>query len=123
MEIFTASLQSLSERVARLEMQNRRLKKGGVTVLILAFAVMAMGQAQPRRVLEANEFVLKDAAGRMRARLSMEMTNRPTLTFYSENGGIPASLAGGDEPFLTLNRTESKQQVVLGVATASRISA
>jgi hypothetical protein len=44
MEISTASLQALSERVTRLEVQNRRLKQAGVTVLILAFAAMVMYQ-------------------------------------------------------------------------------
>jgi hypothetical protein len=114
METSTPSLQSLAGRVKRLEKQNRWLRRAGLAVLFLAAAVGVMGQARPSRVVEANEFVLKDSAGRVRARLSMEGTNRPTLSFYDENSHIPASLAGGDEPFLVLNRAGSNEQVSLG---------
>ena len=82
----------------------------------MAAAVGVMAQARPSRVVEANEFVLKDSAGRVRARLSMEVADRPTLTFYGKNGFIPASLAGGDEPFLVLNRAGSNEQVSLGAS-------
>jgi hypothetical protein len=43
-----------------------------------------MGQAPARKVIEANEFVLRDASGQKRARLSMEATERPTLSFYKD---------------------------------------
>jgi hypothetical protein len=73
-----------------------------------------MGQARTSRVLEANEFVLKDNSGTVRARLMVDTTNGPTLTFYRDKNHISASLAGGDEPFLTMWRAGTNEQVALG---------
>jgi hypothetical protein len=73
-----------------------------------------MGQTPARKVIEANEFVLRDASGQARARLSMEATDRPTLSFYKDKTTITASRAAGDEPFLTLQRAGTNEQVQLG---------
>lgn len=118
METPTPSLQSVSDRLARLERQNRWFKRAGFALLLLAAAIAVMGQAGASRVLEANEFVLKDSAGKVRARLSMETADRPTLTFYASNGLLPALLAGGDEPFLVLNRAGSNEQISLSANKA-----
>lgn len=50
-------------RLDKLERQNRRLKQAGAVVLVLAAALLLMGQASPNRTVEANEFVLKNANG------------------------------------------------------------
>jgi hypothetical protein len=112
------SLESLANRVVKLEVQNRRLKKVGVISFIVATVVIAMGQAPAKKVIEANEFVLKDASGTARARLSMEMTNRPTLSFYGDQSHVNASFAGGDEPFLTMERAGTTEQLQLGTTKA-----
>jgi hypothetical protein len=114
MEPHDSTVQALTERIAKLEVQNRRFRKAAIAALVVASALAVMGQAPTRRVLEANEFVLKDASGTMRARLSMEMTDRPTLTFYRDKTHSSASLAGGDEPFLVLNRAGTNELVQLG---------
>jgi hypothetical protein len=67
MQIPESTLEALADRVAKLEAQNRRLKK------VVAAAIIAMGQAPEKKVIEANEFVLQDASGKMRARLSLEL--------------------------------------------------
>lgn len=109
-----SSLEALANRVANLEMQNRRLKKAGIASFIVAAAVIAMGQAPAKKVIEANEFVLQDASGKTRARLSMEMKDKPALTFFRDQTTPAASLAGGDEPFLLLTRAGTTEQVQLG---------
>jgi hypothetical protein len=109
-----SSLEALAKRVAKLEAQNRRLKKAGIASFIVASAVIAMGQAPAKKVIEANEFVLQDASGKARARLSMETTDKPALTFLRDQTTPTASLTGGDEPFLTLNRAGTAEQVQLG---------
>jgi hypothetical protein len=114
MQPHDATIQALTERVAKLEAQNLRYRKAGIAALVVASAVALMGQARTSRILEANEFVLKDNSGTVRARLSMETTNRPTLTFYRDKTHISASLAGGDEPFLILSRAGTNEQVQLG---------
>jgi len=108
-----SSLEALASRVAKLEAQNRRLKKMGTALLIVASAVIAVGQAPAKKVIEANEFVLRDTSGLARARLSMKATDRPTLSFYKNKTTITASLAAGDEPFLTLQRAGTNEQVQL----------
>ena len=109
-----SSLEALANRVAQLEAQNRRLKKAGVASFIVAAALFAMSQAPAKRVIEANEFVLQDASGKMRARLSMDMKDKPALTFFRDQTTPTASLAGGDEPFLLLTRAGTTEQVQLG---------
>jgi hypothetical protein len=111
-----SSLEALATRVAKLEAQNRRLKKLGSISRAVAAAVVAMGQAPARKVIEANEFVLRDASGMARARLSMETTDRPTLSFYKDKSILTASLAGGDEPFLTMKSAGTAEQVMLGAS-------
>ena len=53
-------------RLETLEKQNHRLKVVGTAVLILAAAFVLMGQAPRTQTVEANEFVLKDADGKVR---------------------------------------------------------
>jgi hypothetical protein len=112
------TVKALAERVAKLEAQNRRFRKAIIAALVVASAVAVMGQVRTSRVLEANEFVLKDNSGTVRARLSADTTNRPTLTFYGEKNHISASLAGGDEPFLALFRAGTNELVQLGANRA-----
>lgn len=108
------SLESVGWRLDRLERENRFLRRVIVCFLLLASTVIAMGQARPSRILEADAFLLKDATGRIRARLSMEAEGRPTLTYLDQKGNLVAALAGGDEPFLILNKNGSNEQVQLG---------
>lgn len=114
MEVPAPDLQSLARRVTRLETQNRRLRQAGIAALVLASAAVVMGQAQASRVLEANAFHLKDASGRVRARMSMDAAGRPTLSILDQKGFPVAILAGGDAPFLVLNRAGTKEMVQLG---------
>lgn len=113
MQTHTLDFESLSARVAKLEMQNRWWKRGALVFATLASAIFLMGQAQIPHILEANEFVLNDENGHGRARLFLEAGGKPSLSFYDSHGGIVLSLAGGDEPSLTLSRPGSSEQVLL----------
>src|ERR1700682_1565882 len=112
------SLHALAERVAKLEAQNHRLRQAGIAALVLASAAVLMGQAQTRRVLEANEFRLKAPDGSVRARLSTDAADWPTLSLLDEQGGPGATLGGGRQPSLVLSRSETKEQMRLGANTA-----
>ena len=86
-------LAAVVARLEKVERQNRRLKRVGVVVLALAVAGMVMGQAMPRaRIVEAEEFVLRDAAGNVRAEL-VAFKDGPALTLLDENGKSRATLA------------------------------
>ncbi len=118
MQPHDSSLHALADRVAKLETQNRRLKQAGIAALVLASAGVLMGQAHTSRVLEANEFRLKDADGSVRARLSMDAANRPILSLLDAKGVPVASLGGGRQPLLVLFRAETNEQIRLGANTA-----
>jgi hypothetical protein len=98
------SLDALTKRVEILETQNRRFKKIGIASLVVAVAFIATGQTPAKKILEANEFLLKDTSGKTRARLTMEMKERPALTFLDDQAVPTSSLTGGDEPSLVLFR-------------------
>ena len=88
-----STLEALSNRVAKLEAQNRRLKKAGIALVIAATSIIAMGQAPVKRIVTADEFILKDSAGIVRAKLGFAgVSNEPTLTLIDANGRERANL-------------------------------
>jgi hypothetical protein len=60
MQNLESSVEALANRVAKLEAQNCRLKKAGIASFIVAAAIIVMGQAPTKKVIEANEFVMQD---------------------------------------------------------------
>src|SRR5258708_25099839 len=68
----TPDLQDILIRLGRLEAQNRKLKWGGVSILVVLSGFVLMGQSAPTpQVIEAQRFVLKDAKGNVRAWLGL----------------------------------------------------
>jgi hypothetical protein len=89
------AMEALVQRLEKVEQQNRKLKMVGVVVLSLAVAGMVMGQAMPRaRIVEAEGFVLKDGAGKVRAELSV-VKDGSQLTLGDENGTTRVALIVG----------------------------
>lgn len=107
-------LQSILMRLERVELENRRLKRGVAVFLVLAGAALLMGQGRPNRTIEAEKFLLKDANGRVRARLDMEPADRPTLALLDARGFPLASLGAGETPSMTLSKNGGGQQVQIG---------
>lgn len=85
-----SSLDELTTRLERLERQGRRWKQTAFVVLLGAVGVVVMGQAPPHRPpksLEAEEFVLRDSRGQVRASLGTPPgSNATVLQFHGENG-------------------------------------
>ena len=107
-------LSDILARLGRVERENRRMKRIGLGVLVLAGAVLLMGQAHSKRTVEAENFVLKDGSGRIRARLGMELNDRPTLSLLDANGFPLVSMGAGENPFLTVCKKGCEEQVQLG---------
>ena len=93
----------INARLEKLERENRWMKKIGIVAIVFASVLFISGQAKTNKVVEANEFVLKDGNGRARARLSMFTLFRdpdsaasaentrmrkdiPNLSFYDAEG-------------------------------------
>ena len=87
------TLEALANRVAELEAQNHRLRKAGIALVIAATSIIAMGQAPVKQIVTADEFILKDSAGIVRAKLGFAgVSNEPTLTLIDANGRERANL-------------------------------
>ena len=82
----TLDLQTVVERLEKVEAQNRRLKWAGVLVVVVVCAVVLMGQASPKkRVVEAERFILRDAGGNMRAWLGVDAKNWVGLSLFDKD--------------------------------------
>ena len=112
-------LEQLQERVVKLEQQNRRFKRLGMAARIAPAILLLLGQAPSKKTVEANEFVLRDDGGNVRARLFMTkettttakqllgiddltpVTIPPaaTLALYDSAGNIRAMLNDNDIAF------------------------
>jgi hypothetical protein len=100
-------LEDIQCRLLQLERQNRRFKQLGVAVLIASISLIAMGQAPSKKIIEANEFILRDDSGNMRARLFM--TEKTTGTIQGISGAVTFS----PNPMLALYNEKGKARVVL----------
>ena len=81
------AIMELESRVDRLERENRRLKRLGVTALVVAGLIVGLGQARPRQPEEvrATKFVLVDEGGQQRATLGIE-NGGPALVLEDTTG-------------------------------------
>lgn len=86
---------ALLQRLERLERSNRRLKLWGVVALFGLATLGVMGQARPPlQTVEAQEFVVKDAGGVVRARLGASPAS-VSLSLSHEGGRANLVVAGG----------------------------
>jgi hypothetical protein len=111
--------EELERRLLSVEKQNRRLKQLGAALLILVTSLILMGQVPSKKTVEANEFILRDDSGNIRARLFMTakqttsmtipglaepvpvtLKPRPTLALYDEKGETSGFLDDDEVNFL-----------------------
>jgi len=102
------------DRLEKLERQNRQMKLAGAVALVLAASVVLMGQVPVTRTVEANQFILKDGDGKVRADLAVN-ANGAGLTLYDPSGKVRAMLtvtpAG---PGLSLHDAKGHSRVLVG---------
>ncbi|HET8577589.1 MAG TPA: hypothetical protein VFO18_10850 [Methylomirabilota bacterium] len=115
------TLDQLMERLDRLERWNRRLGAMLVAALLGTVATLLMGQAPPHRsprTLEAEEFVLRDSRGQIRAMLGASQKPSGTgLQIYSEDGKPRTRLILSSDGTASLEflDTSERVRVLLGV--------
>jgi hypothetical protein len=89
--------QELGNRISKLESQNRRSRQIGAATLVVLTLLVIMGEASSRKTIEANEFVLRDGNGTVRARLSMnESLSTPEMVLLDEKGRTQIKVEGGN---------------------------
>lgn len=109
-EAMSESLDILTQRLDRLERESRGLKLLGI-VGLLSIAVVALtgqGPASAGKVIEAEQFILRDASGRVRAELRSSRGGPAGLVLEDSAGRVRAAftLAADSTPgLLFLDRT------------------
>ena len=97
-------IQELSQRLAKLEVENKRLKRFGIAAAVVVGAVGLMSAASTMcNTVTAERFVLRDANGRERA----------VMTAY-ETGGVPnfSLLDSSGKKALTFGVSETGQSYI-----------
>ena len=95
-----SDVHTLEARLSALERQNRLFKKLGTAAVLVALAVVVMGQATPKkeptdkRVVEAEEFRLVDKEGNRRGVWSTFMDST-SLHIFDKDGKDRAYLSSG----------------------------
>jgi hypothetical protein len=100
------SIESLCERMSRLEGENRRLRRGGLAVLFLVAcaAMVASNGGRHARQIEAERFVVKDASGAVRATLGVSRSGQPELALRDD---------AGEDQLLVRTNTDSSSSLEL----------
>jgi hypothetical protein len=116
----STTLDRLTQRLDRLERENRRWRLAGCLSVLGLVAVALMGQAMPgkaAKVVEAEEFVLRDAGGIERAALRME-AGSPWLELFDQGGKLrtfvaPSNIGLMDGPRVRLLLTLYEDQPLI----------
>ena len=114
-----SDLPDLAQRVEKLEKANRRLKLAGVLAMALVGCLLLLGAASPKRTVEAEEFILRDANGEVRALLGM-IQEGPMFALYGaepHRGSRAILRMAAEGPMLTLSDENKQIRVMLGTTS------
>jgi hypothetical protein len=110
---------TLTTRLERLERENRRSKRTTLVILVGIAAAALVGQAaRPTKSLEAEEFVLRDSRGQVRASLGTTQNSSTTvLQIHAENGKPRARITVSSDGTSSLEVMDAGERVrvLLGV--------
>src|SRR6266702_795814 len=107
-----SSLDSVLDRLAAVEAQNRSIRRAGAVVLFLVGAVLIMAQGRPpSQTVEAERLVLRDARGM----LVVLRNGVPGVALRDEQGRLRlvVQLDSGGAPSLRLLGTDSRARAEL----------
>ena len=117
MNFHPTRFEELERRLLRVEKQNRLLKQLGASLLILVTSLVVMGQAPSKKTVEANEFILRDEGGSIRARLFITAKSTTNMNIPGIGTPMPVTF----NPKATLALYDEKEQVS-GIVDADSIS-
>ena len=116
----------LSDRVNRLERENRRLKWVGAVILIAAagLSIWSARRETKNRSIEGERIILHDKKGKMLALLEGDKDGLPNLAFYGKEGRAQIKIGidqvGG--PNIDLQGVDEKGGVGMSVTTGGASS-
>jgi hypothetical protein len=117
MQVDGTEQQALARRVARLERQNRSLKVVASLVVLATAATLCMGVGAPRKTLETELLLVKDANGTTRMILGMA-DDGPAIAMLDAKGKLRANIGvtenGPELDFLDASETPRIQMAIDG---------
>ena len=115
MQVDQGTEQSLARRIERLEQQNLKLRLAGAIVVLLGAAALSIGMSAPRKTLETDLIIIKDANGTSRMILGMA-DDGPAITMLDEKGKLRANIGVSDKgpelDFLDASETPRLQMFI-----------
>lgn len=110
----------LEERLSRLERSNARLRRMLLMVPLLALAPLLLAYVPANDKIEASEFVVRDKAGSIRARVYIDEHGDTRLLLRDRDGKSQALLTSGSGASLSLGDKDGKSNVVIGAGSAAK---
>jgi hypothetical protein len=109
---------TLAHRVAQLERAQRRWRRLAMGAVVGLMGVVLMGQKPAPRIVEAERFILRDAAGRIRAELGVDAEQSVALRFRDADS-MPRLSVGTENGASVLVLNEQGGKVRAGLVTLS----
>jgi len=116
------TMETLAGRLDRVERENRRLKRSGVVALAVIAAIVLMGQAasklappgKPGKIVGAEQFIVHDARGGVRAELGTLPNGTVRLILYDRGnpGETRVILSAGPESSPALSFSDKAGKVI-----------
>lgn len=109
-------LAGLTDRVVRLERQNRRLKVVTLGVALFAGTAVLMGSqdSDKDKKVSADRYELRDSKGKDRLRIGVGQDG-PALTFLDDNGAEQATL-GVNRRGVQIRYVDARGQLISGIS-------
>jgi hypothetical protein len=111
----------MEARFAKLEAENRRLRRLVVATLGIAALPFLVGYVSPNDKIEASEFVVRDKGGVVRAQLFVDDAGKTRLILRDKDGRSAANLSSGDGAALSVADKAGKTSVVLSASNSKGV--
>lgn len=90
-----SEMNALTQRVRRLEQQNRVMKLIAAGILLFAIVASVKAQQRPTRAIEAEKFVLLDSKGRARVTIATPGSSGAAIDLAADEPSVWISDANG----------------------------